>query len=136
MDRHWAIERNHIRRIVALLFALALLAERAAARPLAVRMSVHALLLNAQFAALTLFLAPAEIAAACEASLQAEPRNGRAAEPRDLIRTAAGLRALAILLAAGCAAPSQRPQRVFPRVVVRLPVLQPGSGPIRLNDTS
>lgn len=134
MDR--ATDLNCTRRIVALLLALALLAERAAARPRAVRMSVHALLLNARFAALTLFLEPEEIAAAYEASIEAEPRSGRAAEPCDLIRIAVGLRALAMLLAAGCAAPSERPERAFPRLVVRLLVLQPGSGQIRLNDTS
>ena len=102
MARHTAIDLNHIKRIAALLLALALLAERAAARPAAVRIFVHWLLLNAQFAALTLFVEPAEIDAAREASPGIEPPAG----PGDLIRMAVGLRALAMLLAAGCSAPS------------------------------
>ena len=84
MARHTAIDLNHIKRIAALLLALALLAERAAARPAAVRIFVHWLLLNAQFAALTLFVEPAEIDAAREAC--SAPSGGelprRSAMPR------------------------------------------------------
>lgn len=133
MDRQFAIDRNRIKRIVALLFALAMLAERAAARPSAVRVVVHSLLLRAQFAALTLFIEPAaiETCAAHHASPGTEPG------PCDLIRMAVNLRALAILLAAGCAAPSGGRERACPRLVVVQPrILQPGFGAVRLNDTS
>ena len=105
MDRHTTTELDVIKRIVALLLALALLAERAAARPLAVRIYVHSLLLNAQFAALKLFVEPAEIEA--DAAREASPGIERPTEPCDLIRIAVGLRALAMLLAAGCAALSR-----------------------------
>ena len=135
MDRHTAIDLDYIKRIAALLLALALLSERAATRPLAVRMYVHRLLLNAQCAALALFLESAEIEA--DAAREASPGIEPPAEPCDLIRIAVGLRALAMLLAAGCNAQSAGRQRIFAPLPAGHPrIRQPGSRPARLNDTS
>ncbi|MCV0396406.1 MAG: hypothetical protein K5872_03450 [Rhizobiaceae bacterium] len=131
MDGNAATDLNRIKRVVALLLSLAMLAERAAARPAAVRLFVHSLLLGAEFAALTLFIEPAEIEAC--AARQAP----RGTEPCDLIRMAVGLRALAILLAVHCAVSAGGRERTYRQlVVVRPRLLQPGSGPDRLNDTS
>lgn len=132
MDRQYAVDLNSIKRIVALLLGLALLAERAAARPAAMRMFVHSLLLGAEVAALALFIGPDEFDAS---AARAAPQR---AEPCDLIRTAVSLRALAMPLIAACclARVGGREPGFAPLVAGRPRGFRPCVGPVRPNDTS
>jgi hypothetical protein len=110
--------------IIALLWSMAALAERAAVRSLPVRLLVFWLLIRAEAAALTLFDQPPEFAP-----------DGATVEPRDLIALAARLRGLAMLLAqAGPMAPPQpAPRRV--RAFVN-PLRGPGTWMVDSPDTS
>ena len=86
-----------LRRIVALLLSLAVLAERAAARPLAVRVMVFWILRRAELGARTLFVKTAGPLDA-EAPFMGPPHYGAGIEPNDLLRLAASFRAIATLL--------------------------------------
>jgi hypothetical protein len=96
-------DRSGWKPIIALLWSMAGLAERAALRPLPVRLLVFWLLIRGEAAAHTLFDRPPEFAP-----------PGAAVEPCDLIALAARLRGLAMLLAqAGPLPPPQpAPRRV------------------------
>jgi hypothetical protein len=88
--------------IIALLWSMAALAERAAVRSLPVRLLVFWLLIRAEAAALTLFDQPPDFAT-----------DGATVEPCDLIALAARLRCLAMLLAqAGPIGPLRHPTRL------------------------
>lgn len=96
-------DRSGWKPIIALLWSMAALAERAAVRSLPVRLLVFWLLIRAEAAALTLFDQPPDV-----------PPQGATVEPLDLIALAARLRGLAMLLAqAGpMALPQPAPRRV------------------------
>lgn len=86
------LNRKTLGHIVALLLSLAVLAERAAARPLVVRLVVFWIIRRAELAALTLF-------GAFDAQAPAtSPRSGGGIEPSNLLRLAASFRAMAALL--------------------------------------
>jgi hypothetical protein len=98
-DIDW--DRSGWKPIIALLWSMAALAERAAVRSLPVRLLVFWLLIRAEAAALTLFDRPPDFAP-----------PGAAVEPLDLIALAARLRGLAMLLAqAGPIGPLRHPTR-------------------------
>jgi len=111
MDRQLAIDLDIMKRIVALLLSLALLAERASARSAVVRATMSWLLRRAGAAALALVVDPAEAEA-----IRAAPFKS---DPCELIRLAASLRAIAMLLAQAtdCLAPASSAERGFARPV-------------------
>lgn len=84
------LDRSTCRRIIALLLSMAVLCERASVRSLPVRLLVFWLLRRAEVAALTLI------------PVSGETDASRDTPAGDLLRLAASLRAIAMLLAQAC----------------------------------
>lgn len=97
MTKTLDLNREMFGHIVALLLSLAVLAERAAARPLAVRIMVFWILRRAELGARTLF---AKTAGPLDAGVppMGPPHYGAGIEPNNLLRLAASFRAIATLL--------------------------------------
>ena len=137
MTTNLDLNRKTLGHIVALLLSLAVLAERAAERPLAVRVIVYWILRRAELGARTLF-AKAAGAPDAEAPAMSPPHSGSGIEPSDLLRLAASFRAMATLLslpgwaatASGAGETAAGPAAPSPRDLARR------FSPIQINDTS
>lgn len=130
------LDRKTLWRIVALLLSLAVLAERAATRPLVVRLVVFWILRRAELRARTLFGKPAD---AFDGEASASPRSGGGSEPDDLLRLAAGFRAMAALLSLpgwAVAGSGIGENAATGRGVPSLRDFARGFGTLRINDTS